>query len=115
MRSPDPQQSSDCDPLALPATPTAAPRDAATIERVLAIPPKRYERPLITFLTEPELDALINVPYTGTWTGRRDQAMLTLAVNRAQGIRARGPHRRGRHRGTGARDRRARELLREGP
>jgi len=62
------------------------PEHAATIERVLAIPPKRYERPLITFLTEPEIDALINAPDNSTWTGRRDQAMLMLAAQ--TGLRA---------------------------
>jgi integrase/recombinase XerD len=62
------------------------PEHAATIERVLAIPPKRYERPLITFLTEPEIDALINAPDAGSWTGRRDRAMLMLAAQ--TGLRA---------------------------
>jgi integrase/recombinase XerD len=62
------------------------PEHAATIERVLAIPPKRYERPVITWLTEPELDALINAPDPGTWTGRRDRTMLMLAAQ--TGLRA---------------------------
>ena len=62
------------------------PEHAATIERVLAIPPKRYERPIITWLTEPEIDALINAPDPGTWTGRRDRAMLMLAAQ--TGLRA---------------------------
>ena len=56
------------------------------IERVLAIPPKRRHRALITFLTEPEIDALINAPDRSTWTGRRDQAMLALATQ--TGLRA---------------------------
>jgi site-specific recombinase XerD len=62
------------------------PEHAATIERVLAIPAKRYERPLITFLTEPEIDALISAPDTNTWTGRRDKTMLMLAAQ--TGLRA---------------------------
>jgi len=56
------------------------PEHAATIQRVLAIPPKRFERALITFLTEPEIDALLAAPDRGTWTGRRDHAMLLLAA-----------------------------------
>ena len=32
------------------------------IERVLAIPPKRFERDLVTFLTEDEVDALLAAP-----------------------------------------------------
>jgi hypothetical protein len=32
------------------------------IARVLAIPPKRFERRLVTFLTEPEIDGLLAAP-----------------------------------------------------
>jgi integrase/recombinase XerD len=62
------------------------PEHAATIARVLAIPPKRFERALITFLTEPEIDALLAAPDRSTWTGRRDHAMLQLATE--TGLRA---------------------------
>jgi site-specific recombinase XerD len=62
------------------------PEHAATIQRVLAIPSKRFERALITFLTEPELDALLAAPDRGTWTGRRDHAMLLLGSQ--TGLRA---------------------------
>jgi site-specific recombinase XerD len=62
------------------------PEHAATIQRVLAIPPKRFERTLITFLTEPEIDAVLAAPERGTWTGRRDHAMLLLATQ--TGLRA---------------------------
>jgi integrase/recombinase XerD len=62
------------------------PEHAATIERVLAIPPKRFERALVTFLTEPELDALVAAPDRTTWTGRRDHALLLLAAQ--TGLRA---------------------------
>lgn len=55
------------------------PEHAAVIERVLAIPSKRFDRRLVTFLTEPELDALA-APARSTWTGRRDHAMLGLAA-----------------------------------
>jgi integrase/recombinase XerD len=56
------------------------PEHAAVIARVLAIPPKRFERRLVTFLTEPEIDALLAAPARTTWTGRRDHALLALAV-----------------------------------
>jgi integrase/recombinase XerD len=62
------------------------PEFAATIERVLAIPPKRFERRLVTFLTEEELDALLSAPTRSTWTGRRDHALLRLAAQ--TGLRA---------------------------
>nr|WP_291832332.1 hypothetical protein [Candidatus Microthrix sp.] len=35
----------------------APPEDAATIQRVLAIPPKRHEKNLVIYLTEDEADA----------------------------------------------------------
>ena len=56
------------------------PEHAATIQRVLAIPTKRHERRLLTWLTEPEVDALLAAPDRGTWAGRRDHAMVVLAV-----------------------------------
>jgi integrase/recombinase XerD len=62
------------------------PEHAATIQRVLAIPPKRHQRALVSFLTEPELDALLAAPDQATWTGRRDHALLLLAAQ--TGLRA---------------------------
>ena len=56
------------------------PEHAALIQRVLAIPPKRRDRRLITYLTDPEIDALLAAPDTTTWTGRRDHALLMLAI-----------------------------------
>ncbi|MGH8301600.1 MAG: tyrosine-type recombinase/integrase [Steroidobacteraceae bacterium] len=62
------------------------PEHADTIQRVLSIPPKRFERALVSFLTEPELDALLNAPDRETWTGRRDHALILLAAQ--TGLRA---------------------------
>ncbi len=56
------------------------PEHAATIQRVLAIPPKRHERRLVSYLTDDEIDALLAACVPATWTGRRDQAMLALAI-----------------------------------
>lgn len=56
------------------------PDDAATIQRVLAIPTKRTERNLVTYLTEGEVDALLVACDQSTWTGRRDHAMFALAI-----------------------------------
>jgi site-specific recombinase XerD len=56
------------------------PEHAASIQRVLAIPPKRFERNLVTFLTNTEVDALLAACDRRTWTGRRDHAMILLAV-----------------------------------
>ena len=53
---------------------------------MLAIPPKRFDRTLITYLTEEEIDALLAAPNQATWTGRRDHALLLLACQ--TGLRA---------------------------
>jgi integrase/recombinase XerD len=62
------------------------PEYAATIERVLQIGPKRHERALVTYLTEPELHALIGAPDRSIWTGRRDHAIIVLLAQ--TGLRA---------------------------
>jgi integrase len=56
------------------------PEHAASIQRVLAIPPKRAERNLVTYLTQPEVDALLDACDKNTRTGRRDQAMFALTI-----------------------------------
>ena len=56
------------------------PEHAATIHRVLAIPPKRYQRNVVNWLTEDEADALLAAPDRSTWTGRRDHTLLVLAI-----------------------------------
>jgi site-specific recombinase XerD len=56
------------------------PEHAALIARVLAIPPKRFDRAIVTFLTGSEVDALLGAPDLTRWLGRRDRALLTVAV-----------------------------------
>lgn len=56
------------------------PEHAASIQRVLAIPSKRFDRALVTYLTEPETDALLTACDRSTWTGRRDHTMILLAT-----------------------------------
>jgi integrase/recombinase XerD len=60
------------------------PEHAQDIARVLAIPLKRADRAIVTFLDESE--ALLDAPDRSTWTGRRDHALLVLAVQ--TGLRA---------------------------
>jgi site-specific recombinase XerD len=62
------------------------PEHAETIARVLAIPAKKFDRALVTWLTEPEVDALLTAPDKSTRAGRRDYAMLALAAQ--TGLRA---------------------------
>jgi site-specific recombinase XerD len=56
------------------------PAHAAQIQRVLAIPSKRFTRRQIAFLTRPEVDALLAAPDPRTWFGRRDHALLLVTV-----------------------------------
>lgn len=49
-------------------------------QRVLAIPAKRYERAPVEYLTKEESVALVTAPDPRTWIGRRDRALLILAV-----------------------------------
>jgi site-specific recombinase XerD len=56
------------------------PEHAAVIQRVLSIPPKRFEKRTITFLTAEEAQALIDAPDPTRWESRRDRALLTLAI-----------------------------------
>jgi len=56
------------------------PEHAGLIQRVLAIPPKRTDKALVTYLTEEEAEALLAAPDRSTWIGRRDHALLLLAL-----------------------------------
>ena len=56
------------------------PEHAEVIQRVLAVPAKRFDKQLITFLTAAEIDALLDAPDASRWEGRRDRALLLLAA-----------------------------------
>jgi site-specific recombinase XerD len=80
-----------------------APAHAAQIQRLLAIPAKRYARALVPFLSRLEVDALLAAPDQRTWSGRRDHALILLAVQ--TGLRLSeltGLHQRDLQFGTGA-------------
>lgn len=62
------------------------PEHAHDIERVLEIPAKRTDRAIVTFLDEQETAALLSAPDRSSWTGRRDHALLVLAIQ--TGLRA---------------------------
>jgi integrase/recombinase XerD len=62
------------------------PEHAADIDRVLAIPPKRADHNIVTYLTDHETEALLAAPDQATRTGRRDHAWILLAVQ--TGLRA---------------------------
>ncbi len=56
------------------------PEHAALISRVIAVPTKRFDRAIVTYLTPEEVDALLAAPDRSRWIGRRDHALLTLAI-----------------------------------
>jgi site-specific recombinase XerD len=56
------------------------PEHASLIQRVLAIPPKRFDRAVVSFLTPEEIDALFAAPDRSRWIGRRDHALIVVAV-----------------------------------
>ena len=51
------------------------------IQRALAVPMKRYDKPLLGFLPREEMQAILDAPDTRNWTGRRDQALFTVLYN----------------------------------
>ncbi|MDO9227457.1 MAG: tyrosine-type recombinase/integrase [Pseudomonadota bacterium] len=50
-------------------------------QQILAIPMKRFEKPLLGFLSRDEIQALLAAPDAGTWCGRRDRVMFALLYN----------------------------------
>jgi integrase/recombinase XerD len=56
------------------------PEHAALISRVIAVPTKRFDRAIVSYLAEDEVDALLAAPDRSRWIGRRDHALLTLAI-----------------------------------
>jgi integrase/recombinase XerD len=56
------------------------PEHGALIARVLDIPAKRCDRREVSYLDELEVEALLDTPDRDTWTGRRDHALLDVAV-----------------------------------
>jgi len=56
------------------------PECALLCQQILAIPSKRYDRKQIEYLTRDEIKALVAAPDTNAWIGRRDKALLLIAV-----------------------------------
>ena len=62
------------------------PNHADLVKRVLDIPHKRFDRRLVDFLSRPEFESLLAAPDRTTWIGRRDHALLLVAIQ--TGLRA---------------------------
>lgn len=56
------------------------PMNTGQIQQVLAIPQKRHVRTLVNFLSRDEAEALLKAPDLNTWAGRRDHALILLAL-----------------------------------
>jgi integrase/recombinase XerD len=56
------------------------PTQSGLIQRVLAMPSKRYDKKQVGFLVRAEIEALLAAPDRNTWAGRRDHALLLVAV-----------------------------------
>jgi len=56
------------------------PEHADLIQHVLAIPPKRFDKTIVSFLDQTEIQALLDAPDRARWEGRRDRAMILLTV-----------------------------------
>jgi integrase/recombinase XerD len=56
------------------------PEHAASIARVLEIPATRHRKTTVAYLDRSEIDALLAAPDRATWIGRRDHAMLLVAI-----------------------------------
>lgn len=57
------------------------PQLSGHIQQVLAIPAKRWQKPLINFLTLDEVNAMLGAIDRDSWAGRRDHTLLSLAVH----------------------------------
>lgn len=57
------------------------PAAAAQAQSVLAIPMKRFEQPLVGFLSREHIEAILAAPDADTWVGQRDRVMLATLYN----------------------------------
>jgi site-specific recombinase XerD len=57
-----------------------APEHSGLVQQILAIPCKRHDQKLVDFLTREEIEAILQKPDRNTWIGRRDHALILVAV-----------------------------------
>jgi integrase/recombinase XerD len=57
------------------------PANLPLVSQILAIPSKKTQRGLITYLTKEEVDAILAAPDQATWGGSRDHALLLTLYN----------------------------------
>jgi integrase/recombinase XerD len=57
------------------------PAALAVAQRVLDIPAKRFDRPVLGFLTREEVGAILDAPDRSSWSGRRDAVLVATLYN----------------------------------
>jgi len=57
------------------------PQAIAICGQVLAVPVKRYERPLIGYVSREEIQAILQAPDENTWSGQRDRVLFATMYN----------------------------------
>ena len=57
------------------------PRHCQGCSGFLAIPAKRFDRPVVGFLSREEIEAVLQAPDGRTWSGQRDRALFTVMYN----------------------------------
>ena len=74
----------------LPSTPSTVslqyPQALRLAQQVLAIPVKRFETPLLGFLSAEEMKAVLAAPDASRWAGHRDQTMFALMYNTGERV-----------------------------
>lgn len=58
-----------------------SPQSLRVAQQILAIPQKRFEKPLLGFLSSEEMKAVLAAPDGSRWAGRRDRVMFALLYN----------------------------------
>ena len=58
-----------------------APASLPITSRVLAIPTKRFDRPVLGYLSREQIAAILAAPDRSTWSGHRDTVMLATTYN----------------------------------
>lgn len=58
-----------------------APASLPVAQRVLAIPSKRFDRPVLGFLSREEVQAILNAPDSTTFSGNRDAVLFATLYN----------------------------------
>jgi len=57
------------------------PEKLRLVQEILALPNKRFEKPMLTFLSKEEMTSVLAAPDISTWAGRRDSVMFSVLYN----------------------------------